>query len=83
MYFHSLFDFQMLLVQEPKSAKESDNVRVVVRCRPMNGKEKQTGCKQTVDVSSTSPEEFLLVGGKIVFSTQLYSNCDIMILVSR
>ena len=30
---------------------EQDNVRVVVRCRPMNGKEKETGCKLVVKVS--------------------------------
>ena len=40
--------------QEPKSSNpaDSDNVRVVVRCRPMNPKEKETNCKQTVNVSS-------------------------------
>nr|AUN27681.1 kinesin-like protein KIF3A [Phascolosoma esculenta] len=30
--------------------KDSDNVRVVVRCRPMNEKEKASGCKMTVKI---------------------------------
>ncbi|XP_064610162.1 kinesin-like protein KIF3A isoform X2 [Liolophura sinensis] len=32
--------------------KESDNVRVCVRCRPMNEKEKSTGCKLCVNVDT-------------------------------
>ncbi|XP_074651128.1 kinesin-like protein KIF3A [Tubulanus polymorphus] len=35
---------------EKKDLKESDNVRVAVRCRPLNQKEKETGCKRSVDV---------------------------------
>ena len=35
-------------LQEPK---ENDNVRVAVRCRPLNEKEKQTNYKVAVHVS--------------------------------
>ncbi|XP_013384616.1 kinesin-like protein KIF3A isoform X3 [Lingula anatina] len=35
---------------EKKDPKDSDNVRVVVRCRPINSKEKDSGCKLTVNI---------------------------------
>ncbi|XP_041360213.1 kinesin-like protein KIF3A isoform X2 [Gigantopelta aegis] len=35
---------------ESQSMRETDNVRVVVRCRPMNEKEVNTNCKQVVNV---------------------------------
>ncbi|XP_046354192.1 kinesin-like protein KIF3A isoform X1 [Haliotis rufescens] len=35
-----------------KSMKETDNVRVAVRCRPLNEKEISTGCKTMVKVES-------------------------------
>ena len=41
-------------LQEPQkksTMKDVDNVRVIVRCRPMNSKEKETGCKLAVNVS--------------------------------
>ncbi len=48
------FPHAMFLIQEPhgkkSNPKDSDNVRVVVRCRPMNDTEKTTGCKQCVKV---------------------------------
>ncbi|KAK3728942.1 hypothetical protein QZH41_016806 [Actinostola sp. cb2023] len=34
--------------------KESDNVRVVVRCRPLNDKEKDTGCTMCVTVDEAT-----------------------------
>ncbi|CAH1778129.1 unnamed protein product [Owenia fusiformis] len=37
---------------ERKNIRESDSVRVVVRCRPMNSKEKQSDCKQAVKIDS-------------------------------
>ena len=41
-----------IVFQEAKqSMKDMDNVRVVVRCRPLNDKEKSTGCKIAVKVS--------------------------------
>ncbi len=48
----------MYVFQEPKAnPADSDNVRVVVRCRPMNAKEKETHCKQTVNVSASVETE--------------------------
>ena len=37
--------------QEDTSMKDVDNVRVAVRCRPLNEKEVQQGCKMAVKVS--------------------------------
>ena len=34
--------------------KESDNVRVVVRCRPMNDKEKEMNCKMVVKIDEVT-----------------------------
>ena len=51
----SLSEYAMLYFQEGKvkSMKDMQNVRVVVRCRPMNDKEKGTDCRQVVKVSGT------------------------------
>ena len=38
--------------QEQNKSRESDNVRVIVRCRPMNDTEKSTECTVVVKVSN-------------------------------
>ena len=37
---------------EKNKSKESDNVRVIVRCRPMNQTETESNCTQVVMVSN-------------------------------
>ncbi|XP_023694119.1 kinesin-like protein KIF3A isoform X1 [Paramormyrops kingsleyae] len=37
-------------LDRPEKSEINDNVKVVVRCRPLNHKEKNTGCKQAVIV---------------------------------
>ena len=46
-----MIDFFVARAPKQKSAKDSDNVRVVVRCRPMNEKERDTDCKTAASVS--------------------------------
>jgi hypothetical protein len=46
--------------------KDVDNVRVVVRCRPLNEKEVQQGCKLSVQVC------FLLIEKKKVYNMSGY-----------
>ncbi|KAK3100624.1 hypothetical protein FSP39_022761 [Pinctada imbricata] len=44
------YDVKILSLQEKSGPDGNDNVRVCVRCRPLNDTEKKQGCTQCVDV---------------------------------
>lgn len=46
----TIFFSQSSTLERPEKSEINDNVKVVVRCRPLNLKEKNTGCKQAVIV---------------------------------
>jgi len=46
--------------KEDAGGKDSENVKVVVRCRPMNEKETSTGCQQVVHVSTFVSSVFVV-----------------------
>ena len=54
----------LLFLQSKSSAKDTDNVRVVVRCRPLNEKEISNGNQMAVKVRLTS-----------VYKAEVYDTC--------
>lgn len=79
--------------KEDISAKDSENVRVVVRCRPMNEKETSTNCSQVVHVDEgrgsitlTSPGDRSEPPKVFTFDTVFGPNCkqvDVYNIVAR
>ena len=67
------------LFQEPKnSSADSDNVRVVVRCRPMNSKEKEANCQQAVTVCFGPTYEMHVIRLNFLFHCPQFSQLAVL-----